>query len=187
MKHLIPLFPEFNFSDSKVIHVVRKQAVVENSLKYTALFYVLEALSFEYDAIAELKGILDESFGEDKVLLLILLSLESKRVSREEISKQVDKKLKQMDLNNLPPAYIEYIDSLNIAPKAQVLLKGKEKHLYDTLSESSKAKIDLVILLYGEEDVIKGEAKFKALLSRLRKKIDEQIIMNSDGLYELVG
>ncbi|MBJ00709.1 MAG: hypothetical protein CME67_05705 [Halobacteriovoraceae bacterium] len=187
MKHLGPLFPEFNFSDPKIISVVRKQANVENSLKYTALFYVLEALSFEYDAIAELRGILDERVGEDKVLLLILLSLESKRVSREEISKQVDKILKQMDLNNLPPAYTEYINSLNIAPKAQVMLKGKEKILFDALSESPKSKIDLVILLYGEDDVIKGEAKFKALLSRLRKKVDEQIIMNSDGLYELIS
>ena len=186
MKHLGPLFPEFNFSDPKIISVVRKQANVENSLKYTALFYVLEALSFEYDAIAELRGILDERVGEDKVLLLILLSLESKRVSREEISKQVDKILKQMDLNNLPP-YTEYINSLNIAPKAQVMLKGKEKILFDALSESPKSKIDLVILLYGEDDVIKGEAKFKALLSRLRKKVDEQIIMNSDGLYELIS
>lgn len=182
------LFPELNWPEGDLIELVRKEAARSNSLTYVALFYTLEAINEGHDASAELKALL-ETDNVDKVEhvhILVMLSLEAIRNNRHDLVSEVNEKLLSLDIEDLPSVITKYIGSLSIPEKSVVALKGKEKLLYDALVESPKAKADLILMLYGDGDYFKAENRFKALISRLRKKIDQQVILSPDGLYELV-
>jgi hypothetical protein len=77
--------------------------------------------------------------------------------------------------------------SENQGPKLKITLKGKEEILYKTILEAPTSKIDLIDAIYPDSrDIIQSEKRLKALLSRIRKKLPGQIILNTDHKYQIV-
>lgn len=187
-KLIASFFPEFDWSSPKLLEEVRRKAAETEEAVFIALFYIIEGSDFGYDACAEVKGLIESmDLNEiEKGYLYAMLLLEALKNGRDALAANTQKKLLLIERGVLPEDLLKYIESIKAPETKSVDLKGKERLVYEALLERPQNKIDLVTSLYGDDDYYKSENRFKALLSRLRKKIDQKIIINQEGLYELV-
>jgi hypothetical protein len=159
---------------------------------FLSLFYRVEASLYPGEsAIKEINAVISNR-AEDladiiKCELLLLLAKEYLENNEIELFQGCLEKTGQLCPGNLSLGQSEYINKfirkrIEVEPK----LKGKELILYSQLKQSATDKYDLISAIYGEHcDFTKGEKSFKALLCRLKKKINQQIILNTNNLYEI--
>jgi hypothetical protein len=157
-----------------------------------ALFYQKEARLYSMEnSIKELKAIvadLDKDYPPLYKAELKLILSKAQRENGFEAESQVTLKevscYSEQDLDRLQLLYLQ--DNL-IGDKSTLLLRGKEQILFSLLILGPSEKFDLILKIYGENcDISKAERSFKTLLNRLRKKVDQEIILNTKNMYELI-
>ena len=174
-----------------------QMAYIENddlSILSIAYYYLAEArLYANEEATKYLKIIIKDHSNIHKIIiaeLYFLLALEYKRIQLlDEYETFIGSAMKYSDKNISLKQFnlisMHSVDRNNNSPELR--LKGKELHLYNALKKNPLKKFDLVELIYGLDcDVIKSEKKFKSLLNRLRKKIPDAIILNTNEYYQLI-
>jgi hypothetical protein len=163
----------------------------EISTLLLALIYLKESSLYENEnCIKELKAINADTninfplIYKVELTLLLIKELNDNNLRREAQNLLV--KLAKLDHSKLDQLQVKFIKKHLLVQKSEIKLKGKELVLYSALEVSPTEKFDLIFKIYGDDcDISKSERSFKTLLNRLRKKIDQEIILNTKNLYEL--
>jgi hypothetical protein len=155
------------------------------------LFYKKEASLYKGEnCIKELKAIIAD-LGEDyplKYITELKITLAAALIENDlyNESQQILEEINLYSKVDIGKSQAEYIKKHLVMEKVKIVLKGKELILFSILENGPSEKFDLIFKVYGEDcDISKAERSFKTLLNRLRKKIDQEIILNTKNMYEL--
>lgn len=153
------------------------------AIYYLSVFYFLEKennLSELKSCYINSKNSVDEAF---QIHILEMLTLKDTCL---EFSNYIIEEIKKIR-KNTDHDLTFFHSRFEIQDNEFNYLKGKEAKLIECLLRGEGDKYDLIESIYGQEvDFIRAEKSFKVLLSRVRKKIHCDLILNTDGQYQIL-
>ncbi|OUR95818.1 hypothetical protein A9Q84_15060 [Halobacteriovorax marinus] len=182
---------KLNLEGLRKIYSKSIQEGSELSQVLLSMFYRMENENYPDESISSELTAIISSLPTDykksyRCEINLILASEYKRLGHEELFQktlQIANEIEATDLAGSQVTYLaENLAKVVTGPK----LKGKELVLYNSLLAGPKEKFDLIFEIYGNDcDISKCERSFKTLLNRLRKKMSEEIILNTENFYEI--
>jgi len=165
----------------------------KDELSFLALgyFYLFESreednTSFDLEIAAIIADISGKIATYIEIELMIVLAKDFQRQSNESKFQKILERISFFEKSLLKKSQIDFLNENFIEVNNNPSLKGKEFILYSELEKGPMEKFDLIFLIYGINcDISKSERSFKTLLNRVRKKISKEIVLNTEGMYEL--
>lgn len=154
------------------------------AIYFLSVFYFLE----EEENLLDLESCYITSKGlVDKDIQIHILEMLARKDKSSDLSLFITEEVKLFKKNTNYDLTFFY-NQFDIYDNEFDYLKGKEAKLVECLLSGIGDKYDLIESIYGEQsDLLKAEKSFKVLLSRVRKKIHCDLILNTDGLYQILN